>query len=234
MSVTTILFKKGATVPTGSNFAETVGEPLWHQDTGNSSDLGHLYVTNGTNNPTLIGPIDATQYIHPTFTIPTGSNYTVTAGTDGDQIVSAAANYAIGGFTVTSEGHVKEVSVVALPSHIKPDWNASAGADAEILNKPTIPSINVTDLLSTGNTVATITDGTSTWTIKAPQAGSPSVEELQATSVTGGFKTKTNNGGHWVHLVSGTGSTTTFTMTTPDSDNTVVTMDITVIDGGSW
>ena len=121
------------------------------------------------------------------------------------------------------------------PAHVKPDWNAASGADAEILNKPTIPTITVNDLLSTGNTVATISDGTTTWTVKAPAAGSPSVEELTASSYsTGGFRMKTNNGSNYVSVISGTGSTATFTVDTTDAANTLVTMDITVVDGGTW
>ena len=111
MSVTKILFKQGSTTPSGSSFASTVGEPLWCTGTNT------LYVTNGTNSPTLIGP--ATPYSHPTFTISTGTGYTVTPGTGQDatdQIVAASTGYAIGGFTVTAEGHIKAVTAVQLPS----------------------------------------------------------------------------------------------------------------------
>lgn len=55
MSVTTILFKQGITVPSGSSFSGTNGEPLW------DSQHQKLYVTNGTTSPKLIGPIDQVQ-----------------------------------------------------------------------------------------------------------------------------------------------------------------------------
>lgn len=57
MSVTKILFKQGTNVPSGQGFASTNGEPLW--DKTNKK----LYVTNGTNSPTLIGPVQSSQAI---------------------------------------------------------------------------------------------------------------------------------------------------------------------------
>lgn len=57
MSVTKIIFKQGPNIPSGSSFADSIGEPLWR--TGNGGNK--LYITNGTNNPTFIGPFTQTQ-----------------------------------------------------------------------------------------------------------------------------------------------------------------------------
>lgn len=55
MSATKILFRQGTTAPSGQGFASTNGEPLW--DKTNRK----LYMTNGTNSPTLIGPVQSSQ-----------------------------------------------------------------------------------------------------------------------------------------------------------------------------
>ena len=51
-----IIFKNGTTQPQGSSWASSDGEPLW--------DRTHekFYITNGSNNPTLIGPIDTSSF----------------------------------------------------------------------------------------------------------------------------------------------------------------------------
>ena len=61
----------------------------------------------------------------------TGGNYLTLTDTDAIQEIVA-------GKAAASHTHVK--SDVTDLTNVKPDWNAAAGTDAEILNKPTIPN----------------------------------------------------------------------------------------------
>lgn len=234
MSVTKIIFKHGATEPTGSNFA-TVGEPLWHQDTENNSDLGHLYVTNGTNNPTLIGPIEATQYVHPTVTVVAGDEHITVndsdAGTTGI-IIDAAAGYAIGGIIVNNTGHITAVKSVELP----------ASSSVQIGYTPTITSSS-----QYAYKIGELTDGTNTWEIygkdQVGSAGSGRDDELTAANqnpADGTVILKTAQGSRKVTLLheaqnNNGGTYASFTVTDDGNDgDKFVTMNITVIDGGTW
>lgn len=216
MAYTKILFKQGNSAPT-SVLNGSIGEPLWCTSTN------QLYVTNGDTNsaPTLIGPIN-NSYSHPTFTIPTGSNYTVTAGTDaGDQVVAASTGYAIGGFTVTSEGHIKAVTAV------------SAGVVIE----------NVMFDGTTGTAIVTI-NGT---TIYAPTAGASTgrndeltAEENNTTTPDGTVALRTALGSRTVTLrhtaqTNSAGTYATFAVSDNGSaGDKYVTMTITEINGGTW
>lgn len=62
-------------------------------------------------------------------------------------------------------------------ANVKPDWNAAAGSDAEILNKPSIPTVNDGTL--------TITVAGSSTTFTANQASNASVSIPNATSASG-------------------------------------------------
>ena len=83
----------------------------------------------------------------------TGGNYLTLTDTDAIQEIvagKAAASHthgqsdvtglvdALAGKAAASHTHVK--SDVTDLTNVKPDWNAAAGTDAEILNKPTIPN----------------------------------------------------------------------------------------------
>ena len=83
----------------------------------------------------------------------TGGNYLTLTDTDAIQEIvagKAAASHthgqsdvtglvdALAGKAAASHTHVK--SDVTDLTNVKPDWNAASGSDAEILNKPTIPS----------------------------------------------------------------------------------------------
>ena len=71
--------------------------------------------------------------------------------------------------------------------NVKPDWNAASGTDAEILNKPNIPTVNDATLtITVAGTASTFTANSSTPTsVSIPNAASAS----SGVSATGGLMT---------------------------------------------
>lgn len=221
MSVTKILFKQGASAPTGSQFA-TQGEPLWR--TGSNE----LYVTNGTNNPTLIGP-----FTHPAgaIIIPANTNITgttaVTGVSDGYLTGTAASGYAIGGLTIDSTGHVVGLSAVALPS---------AGS-----------TVSVTQIVSTGTKIATITINGVDTDLWAPNAGGTSGRDDELTAVEhntttpdGTVDLKTAAGNNTVNIkhkdqTNSVGTYATFEISQNSTSTAkIIEMEIIEINGGTW
>lgn len=224
---TKIIFKHGATEPTGSNFA-TVGEPLWHQDTGNNGDLGHLYVTNGTNNPTLIGPIEATQYIHPTVTVVAGDPQIKVDSSDADTtgiIIDAEAGYAIGGIIVNNTGHITAVKSVELPAS-----SVTGVEDGTYWTSITINGVQRQIPTGSGQTTGR-NDEIYAHTASGETSAVLSTDPTYGTSPRAGVQTVT-----FKHTAQdqGDGSFATFIAGSPSNGNIDVTMSITVIDGGTW
>lgn len=238
MSVTTILFKKGATVPTGSNFSTTVGEPLWY--TGGNQ----LYVTNGTNNPTLIGPIQQAQadwaqndstavdFIKnkPTITAPVQSNW--------NESDSTSLSYILNKPTIPDA--VTYTAVGTSASGVYTMGTLTIGSTDYTLSCPTV---SWTQIVNSGTQIATIQIGSgAAIPVYAPNAGESSGRDDELTAVAsanqGEADLKTAAGNRLVTLRhdpqnNGVGSMATFAVTDNNSDK-FVTMSITVIDGGSW
>jgi hypothetical protein len=225
MAVTKILFKQGASVPGGTSAFATQGEPLWR------TGANELYVTNGTQNPTLIGPYNhntdhAKGAIIVSSSTPniTGST-AVTGVTNGYLTGTADSGYAINGLTIDETGHVVALSAVALPT---------AGS-----------SVTVTPIESTGTKIATITVNGTDYDIYAPTSGGSSGgrdDELTAAAgtTTGSAVLKTSAGYRKVTLLheaqsNGSGTYATFTVANDGGEgDKTVTMAITEINGGTW
>lgn len=221
MSVTKILFKQGASVPSGSQFA-TQGEPLWR------TGANELYVTNGTNNPTLIGPFTHSPgaIIIPANTNITGST-PVTGVSDGYLTGTADTGYAIGGLTIDSTGHVVALTAVALPS---------AGS-----------TVSVTQVVSTGTKIATITINGQDTDLYAPNGGGTTGRDDELTAVEhntttpdGSVDLKTAAGNNTVNLkhkaqTNNAGTYATFEISQNSTGTEkIVEMEIVEINGGTW
>ena len=101
-----------------------------------------------------------------TVTIPSATAVASTGGSGGsDGLMAAADKEKLNGIESGAQANVK------------PDWNAAAGSDAEILNKPSIPTVNDGTLTITVAGVAT--------TFSANQSSNASVSIPNAASASG-------------------------------------------------
>ena len=100
-----------------------------------------------------------------------GSNITLTEGQDSVTISATSATYTAGTGISINNGVIANTA-----PNVKSDWNAASGSDAEILNKPTIPTLPATKNLVAGNNLS-ITDGQDSVTLNV--TGIPTIGTVE-------------------------------------------------------
>jgi len=127
-----------------------------------------------------------------TVTVKIGSTtvdtFTTNQSSASDIVIPEATDSVAGAMTSTDKRKLNGIESGA-QVNVKPDWNAASGADAEILNKPTIPTVDQTyDGTSTnaqsGTAVASALSGLSF--DEVPQVGSGDDGKVLKASYSGG------------------------------------------------
>lgn len=144
--------------------AEANVKPDWSAEVGSDAEILHK--------PSIPTVYDSTVTVKIGST--TVNTFTTNQSSESDIVIPEATESVAGAMTSTDKRKLNGIESGA-QVNVKPDWNAASGADAEILNKPTIPTVDQTyDGTSTnaqsGTAVASALSGLSF--DEVPQVGS--------------------------------------------------------------
>ena len=113
--------------------AEANVKPDWSAEAGSDAEI--------LNKPSIPTVNDST------VTVKIGSStvdtFTTNQSSASDIVIPEATETVAGAMTSADKRKLNDIESGA-QANVKPDWNAASGADAEILNKPTIPTVEQT------------------------------------------------------------------------------------------
>ena len=123
--------------------------------TGSDDHVTYYFHTHGTANPVTLYGVGKHTYVG---SFSTGASITLASG------ATFVYENALNGVSAITGTTTQSLWLTNASSHIKPDWNAAAGSDAEILNKPVIPTVNngTLTIQKNGSNVATFSANQST------------------------------------------------------------------------
>lgn len=116
--------------------------------TGSDDHVTYYFHTHGTANPVTLYGVGKHTYVG---SFSTGASITLASG------ATFVYENALNGVSAITGTITQSLWMTNASLRIKPDWNAAAGSDAEILNKPTIPTVNngTLTIRKNGSNVAT-------------------------------------------------------------------------------
>ena len=158
--------------------AEANVKPDWSAESGSDAEI--------LNKPSIPTVYDSTVTVKIGST--TVDTFTTNQSSESDIVIPEATESVAGAMTSTDKRKLNGIESGA-QANVKPDWNAASGTDAEILNKPTIPTVDQTyDGTSTnaqsGTAVASALSGLSF--DEVPQVGSGDDGKVLKASYSGG------------------------------------------------
>lgn len=123
--------------------------------TGSDDHVTYYFHTHGTANPVTLYGVGKHTYVG---SFSTGTSITLASG------ATFVYENALNGVSAITGTTTQSLWMTNASLRIKPDWNAAAGSDAEILNKPTIPTVNngTLTIQKNGSNVATFSANQST------------------------------------------------------------------------